>query len=113
MADAVLLKALVGKATLGAWHRAPMAPSSSAQPCPRPAPQEEATSGQQTFLTLTPVTNRKDKKNLERKQLVFFVKNWEMGLRGGSRMDSLRTATHSKLSVSTLLLNHYCYQKDK
>lgn len=77
-------------------------PGSSAGPCQSPAQQEEASSGQQMLLTLTPVTNRKDKKSLEEAATCFLCRELGDGAvgGGGSRTAPLGIAAPSKLSLS-------------
>ena len=80
----------------------PVAPG-SVQPCQRPVLLEEASPGQQMLLTLTPVTSRKDKKNLEEAATCFL--HLELGDGAGGRE---RDGT----PVAVPLLECYCYQKE-
>lgn len=101
----------------GSANHAPclaQAPGSSARPCQSPAQQEEASSGQQMLLTLTPVTNRKDKKSLEEAATCFLCQELGAGA-GGREQDgtSQHCCSFKAVFVGMPLLDYYCYQKGK
>lgn len=95
----------------GAWHSMPVAPGSM-QPCQRPVLLEEASPGQQMLLTLTPVTSRKDKKNLEEAATCFLHLELGDGAGGRERDGTPQNCSFKAVFVAVPLLECYCYQKE-
>lgn len=77
-------------------------PGSSARPCQSPAQQEEASSGQQMLLTLTPVTKRKGQEKSWRGSDLFSLSGVGRWGWGGKERDgtSQDCCSPSKLSLS-------------